>query len=270
MKNLFINHNAERCGVADYGRRLFTILREHMDIEISDTEQEGYDTILYNYHYATCQPKKMEAKQIALFHEAHLNFEFDKVISVSELPRPLFNGYEPQQTINHIPVIGSFGFGFPDKGYTRICELVKEQFSEATIKLNIPFAEFGDKEGTGAKQQADKCREILENTLIKLEVCHQFWSQIHLLNWLASNDINLFLYQPSHGRGISSTIDYALSAKRSIGVSNSEMFRHLPPSICVDNVSIPELIAKGIEPLREVYEANSNEKLVAKIKEVIG
>lgn len=269
MKTLFINHNAERCGVADYGRRVFTILREHMDIDQSDTEKDGYDTILYNYHYATCQPKKMPAKQIALFHEAHLNFEFDKVVNVSDLPRPLFNGFDPPINTNPVPAIGSFGFGFPDKDYPRICRMVKEQFSEAIIKLNIPFAEFGDSEGNSARQEVEKCKAILEGTNIKLETCHQFWSQLHMLYWLANNDINLFLYQPSHGRGISSTIDYALSAQRPIGVSNSEMFRHLPKEICVDNISIPDLIAKGIEPLKETYQQNSNERLVAKIQELL-
>lgn len=269
MKTLFINHNVERCGVADYGRRVYQILHQFIDIDISDTEQEGYDTILYNYHYATTPVKKMEARQVALFHEAHLNFEFDKVLNVSDLPRPLFNGFDPPVNINPVPVIGSFGFGFPDKDYPRICRMVKEQFSEAIIKLNIPFAKYGDDEGSSARVEVEKCKAILEGTNIKLETCHQYWSQLHMLFWLAKNDINLFLYQPSHGRGISSTIDYALSAMRPIGVSNSEMFRHLPKEICVDNISIPELIEKGTGPLKQVYEDNSNEKLVDKIKEFL-
>lgn len=270
MKILFINHTAERCGVADYGRRLFDILQPRMDITASDTEREGYDIILYNYHYATCQPRKMEVPQIALFHEAHLQFEFTKVISIQDLPRPLMEGIELREPINVIPMIGSFGFGFPDKGYTRICQLVKEQYTKAVVNLNIPYAEFGDKDGVLARAEAEKCREVLRGTMISLQVQHQFWSRLHMVRWLSQNDINLFLYQPSHGRGISSTIDYALSARRPIGVSNSEMFRHLPAEICVDNISIPELIAKGIEPLRNIYQDNSNEKLIAKIKELIG
>lgn len=267
-KILFINHNAERCGVADYGRRLFDVLQPHMDITTSHEEREGYDVILYNYHYATCQPKKMEAKQIALFHEAHLNFEFDKVVSIQDLPRPLLDIQLPVIR-NSIPTIGSFGFGFPDKDFPRICELVKEQYDEAMILLIIPFAEFGDIDGTSAKAEVEKCKVILKGTNIKLMTSHHFWPSDKLVKWLALNDINLFLYKPSIGRGISSVIDYALSARRPIGVSNSEMFRHLPKEICVDNKTIPELIAQSLEPLQKVYAENSNEKLVGAILECL-
>lgn len=271
MKILFINHSSERCGVADYGRRLFDILKPHMDITAANEEQEGYDVILYNYHYATLPViRKMNVPQIALFHEAHLNFQFDKVIAVQDLPRPLFENIRFNRDENYIPIISSFGFGFSNKGYTRICQMVKEQFTEATVRLNIPFAEFGDNDGGSAMNEVNKCREILQGTKINLETCHQFWSHLHMLLFLYESDINLFLYEPSHGRGISSTIDYALSAKRPIGISDSEMFRHLPREIVVDNISIPDLIKKGIEPLKKVYEDNSNEKLVAKIKELIG
>lgn len=269
MKILFINHNSQRCGVADYGRRVFSILESQMDITMSDVEEDGYDVILYNYHYATCRPMKMEvARQIALFHEAHLNFQFDKVIAVQDLPRPLINWNPHGDHISSTSIIGSFGFGFADKGYERICELVKEQFPQgASIRFNIPFAEFGDNDGVLAKEQVKRCEEILNGSNISLNVNHDFLSQNDILRFLHRTDINLFLYKPSHGRGISSTIDYALSVKRPIGVSNSEMFRHLPKEICVDNISIPDLIKQGIEPLKKVYEDNSNEKFVSKIKE---
>lgn len=282
MKTLFINHLSERCGVADYGRRLFDILKPHMDIDyraISPTYQiDGsvsfhiYDVILVNYHYATLPflQKIYGIKTVGLFHEAHYPDLFDKVISVQDLPRPLFEGLIlPGYNTFGLSTIGSFGFGFPDKDFPRICQLVKEQYSEAIIRLNIPFAEFGDNEGINALNEVEKCRQLLQGTNIHLHVAHQFWSQLHMVNWLSQNDINLFLYKPSSGRGISSTIDYALSAKRPIGISSSEMFRHLPRELVVDNISIPDLIKKGIEPLKKVYEDNSNEKLVAKIKELI-
>jgi hypothetical protein len=272
-KILFITRNSERCGVADYGRRLFAILKTHMDITLCETSGEidysGYDVALYNYHYATLPFVKKEIiRQVALFHEAFLNFEPDQLINVSELPRPLFN-YEPQETNNEVPVIGSFGFGFPDKDFPRIAQIVKDEFNEAVIRLSIPFAEYGDSSGDMALEEVKKCREILENTNIRLDVSHSFLSQSEMLHWLSKNDINLFLYKESYGRGLSSTIDYALSVKRPIGISKSEMFRHLPKEIIVDNTSIKELIRKGIDPLKKVYEENSNERLVNKIRELV-
>lgn len=277
MKILFITHKAERCGVADYGRRLFAILQPHMDIDLCETDKPVhyafYDIVLYNYHYATLpfvDTHNQSVKHIALFHEAHLNFSPDVVINVSDLPRPLFENYFPgivsYLESNDIPVIGSFGFGFPDKNFPGLCQLVKDQFDTAVIRLNIPFAEFGDKDGNSARLEVEKCKTILKDSNITLQVNHEYLSQIDLLQWLNRNDINLFLYHNSHGRGLSSAIDYALSVKKPIGVSSSEMFRHLPKCICVDNISIPELIKSGIGPLKDVYIENSNYKLVEKIK----
>lgn len=280
-KILFVTGKAERCGVADYGKRLYAILKDHLDITFCEAEQEsdinytGYDIAIYNYHYATLpfiSSSNRTVKHIALFHEAHMNFSPDRTVNVADLPRPLTEGrLEPVRSLyKDTPLIGSFGFGFPGKGFSRICNLVKEQFTKAIVRFNIPFAHYGDNDGHHALSQADKCSKILEGTDIKLEVVHQFLPQRWLLDWLSFNDINLFLYQSSTGRGLSSATDYALSVRRPIGISSSEMFRHLPREICLDNISIPELIAKGIEPLKQVYEDNSNARLIEKIKLACG
>ena len=45
------------------------------------------------------------------------------------------------------------------------------------------------------------------------------------------------------------------------------MFRHIQsatPSICVDDLTLPQIIANGIEPLQPFYEQHSNEKLLEK------
>lgn len=269
---LFLNHAAQRCGVADYGRRLFAILKKSdLDITYCDTTPDfpGYDIALYNYHYATMPEVTFSEKgirHVALFHEAHLDYDPDQVINVRELPRPLFEGFKNTVIFVACPVIGSFGFGFPEKNFPGICQMVKDQYPKAMIRLNIPFAEFGDKEGILAKQEADKCRAILEGTNIHLSVNHDFLSAPELLRWLSMNDLNLFLYTYSKGRGISSATDYALSVRKPIGISSSEMFRHLPREICVDNTALKDL---SIEPLKKVWEQNSNARLVETLKNLL-
>lgn len=271
MKILYINSKPEKCGVHNYGKRLFEILKHEIDLDYREVDSEidysGFDTVIYNYHYATLPFVRSEPiRQIVLFHEAHLAFTPDVFISVSELPRPLFENIALIQPKNVVPVIGSFGFGFPDKDYSRIATMVKNEFSEAVLRLNIPFAQFGDSDGALAVGEAAKCRSILADTNIKLEVNHEFLPDYDLLSMLAESDINLFLYKDSHGRGISSATDYALSCGRPIGISSSEMFRHLPREICVDNHSIKELIEKGTAPLQKVYAENSNTALIEKIR----
>lgn len=271
-KILFINNKTERCGVADYGRRLFSIIKDHFDITYCDGKPDltGYDIALYNYHHATmpgikCNNKSV--KHIALFHEAFQNITPDTWIPVSELPRPLFSGFKPRCTRSwEIPIIGSFGFGFSDKNFPAIAKMVKREFEQAVLRLNIPFAEFGDADGSMARNISAQCAEILTGTEIKIQITHDFLSHDQLLSWLQMNDLNIFLYDQTMRPGLASAPDYALSVRRPLAISNSQMFRHLPSSICVDNISLPRLIAKGIEPLKQVYEDNSNEKLVEKIK----
>lgn len=270
MKMLMISRKAKQCGVSDYGKRLYAILQKYFDIDyrevngIEDCKAEGYNIVLWNYHYATLpfvtnDTLQKGVKHFAIFHEAALNFTPDKVIDTSI--RPLFEVEFPE-VINPVPVIGSFGFGFPDKNFSRIAEMVKEQFTEAVIRLNIPFAEYGDRDGFLARREADKVRGILAGTNIQLVVNHDYLSQTDLLTFLNGNDINLFMYAQSHGRGLSSAIDYALSVKKPIGVSDSEMFRHLPESL--RNTDIKWLIENSVNELQGVYKTHSNRNLVNK------
>lgn len=280
MKILFITRKSERCGVADYGKRLFDIIQPHLDITKCETEgtidYTGYDLALINYHYATLPflTGKLPIRSIALFHEAFQNFEADRWVNVSELPRPLLK-MKPIDLREGLPCyfglyrIGSFGFGFPDKNFPGIAKMVRREFDQAVIRLNIPFAEFGDHDGALARSEVAKCVEILKGSNIELQVSHDFKPANEMVEWLAENDINIFNHTPSCGRGISSSIDYALSANRPIGISSSEMYKHMPREICIDNISLPRLIQQGTRPLKEVLEANSNERLIAKMKEIL-
>ncbi len=155
-----------------------------------------------------------------------------------------------------IPVIGSFGFGTPNKGFEELVTKVQNEFDEAHIKINIPFAEFGDKDGSNAKKIALNCKGLIKNEKIKLEITHDFLQENELFNFLASNDLNVFLYQDKSGtgRGISSATDNALAVQRPIAISNCPLFRHLlhiTPSICVENSSLKQILANGFAPLQE-------------------
>lgn len=283
MKTLFVSRKAKQCGVSDYGIRLNQILSQHFDIEFCEINNEADydrvfnitkpDIVLYNYHYATLPfitddfLLNYKVKHYAIFHEASLNFTPDKIIDTHL--RPLFDDIELPTITNPVPTIGSFGFGFPNKNYPRIAQLVKEQFTEAKIRLNIPFAEYGDRDGFLAKREAEKVRGVLAGTNIQLDVSHEYLTQTELLMFLRGNDINLFLYDQSHGRGLSSAIDYALSVFKPIGVSNSEMFRHLPEALRVENNSLEYLVKNWFEILSPVYEANSIYNLVQKFKGIL-
>jgi hypothetical protein len=75
-----------------------------------------------------------------------------------------------------------------------------------------------------------------------------------MLNYLAENSINVFLYEDTGSRGLSSALDIALAVQRPVGISNAVMFRHLfdvDPSIRVDTNDLATIMRNGFDPLRQ-------------------
>lgn len=270
---LFVTRKSANCGVSDYGGRLFNILKKHLDITLFEAEDanidySGHDVALYNYHVLTLpfvRTDNRSIRHVALFHEDSIHTNFDAVIPIPTLPRPIFEIDVAPLPPRARPLIGSFGFGFPDKNFAGMAQMVREQFSQALLRLHIPYSSFMDSDGHQARQRVREVEAVLRGSNIELEVTHEYRDTSALLSWLAEHDLNLFLHAPSRGRGLSSSTDYALSVKRPIGISSSEMFRHLPRHICVDNVRLPQLIEGGFDSLKDCYRRNSNVNLVLAI-----
>ena len=204
-----------------------------------------------------------------LFRKQHqlLNVLFDFYIAADPtlfLKNPfvfktgrLIPQYINKFSIPQIPTIGSYGFGTPNKGFEKIIEKVQEEFDEAIIRINIPFAEFGDKNGTNALQIAENCRSLLKKEGLKLHITHEFLEDNELLDFLAQNSINVFLYEDNSGRGLSSAIDNALSVQRPICISGSIMFRHvlnIVPEVSTESNSLKHLIESGIDILKPLLD----------------
>jgi hypothetical protein len=90
---------------------------------------------------------------------------------------------------------------------------------------------------------------------IGLEVSTEFLERETMLFWLSMNDINCFYYDNQPGRGVSSVLDFAVAALKPIGVSNSNMFRHVTHErqILLDENTIPEIIEFGSRPVTQFY-----------------
>ena len=82
--------------------------------------------------------------------------------------------------------------------------------------------------------------------------------------------MNIFLYDNMYGRGLSSVIDYAISAKKPIGISDSYMFRHIySDEICLFKRSINDCITNSQKYIDKLFEENSNKKLINKFKDIL-
>jgi hypothetical protein len=269
----FINQDGFKCGVSDYGQRLFDILKKSKKNQYIQTDDLSVaDVNLFNYHFATMPNLKLSdnKRNVILHHEGGCSVNC-KVIEVASLPRPVKEIDFPRQE-NKVTTIGSFGFGFSNKNFYKIAEMVKNEFASAKIRVNIPYAYYGDYDGILARQELQKMQDVLVDSNIEFEVSHEYLKEDDLIEFLSMNDINLFLFNEMKGRGLSSSIDYALASKRPIGISRSDMFRHLTDvssSIFVDENTIQELIDKGTEPLNPIYEKNTNQTLIDCIDNLI-
>lgn len=294
MKVLLVNHLQERCGVYQHGWRMAQALLsddryESEYLETNDQQeflnkvaQFNPDVIMYNWHTATLPwftPQlsyQINAKQLLFHHENELPYHLNSnailmadmtenpIAKIYGLPRTLPKGGWVDTESNEIITIGSFGFGFDNKGFEKVCSKVSEEYDEAVINLHITSAFFGDAAGVMASGISERCRAAINKSGIKLNITNHFVSDNELIQFLNKNDINLFLYNYEENRGLSSAIDYAVAAGKPFGVSNSTMFRHVLeifPQVNANINSIKSILEFGNAPATYFEAEWSDEKL---------
>jgi len=246
---------------------------------------EGHEVVIINYYislfkFLTKEHQDETKKYVYVYHEhdgpAHLR---EGIILNTDpthpqgIPRPIAfsdtKTYPPSDLDN--PTIGSFGFGFRNKNFNQIVELVQMQFDTATIRLLMPGAAWGDATGDEARYCAEQCRLAIRKPGIKLYINHDFVTDAELFEFLGENDLNVFYYQPFEGRGCSSVIDYALGVNRPLAITPSSMFRHIyDERICSFKTPLRTIIANGPIINAKYTDLWSPEKLANAVKERLG
>lgn len=289
---LIVNHGAQQCGIAQYGKNLAASLSTSNKYDITlasctDAQtfitalgQRDFKAVIYNY-YPTTMPwltqdvtRQLDLPQLGIMHEVTQAsadaasqdlFDFHLcpdptlvetnpfAIRTKRLIPPYIN-LKPQP---RIVTIGSFGFGFGNKGFERLVERVQEEFDEAIIVLHMPFNDIVDSDGEShALATADRCHKTVHKPGIKLAVNHKFLKKQQILDLLASMTLNVFLYDRDRELGISSVVEMALAVQRPVALSRCGMFRHMfgaDPSIFVEDNSLLQIIENGIAPLIPFY-----------------
>lgn len=321
MSILFLNHKVTQCGVYQYGKRFYDIIKGsqtynfiYCEVESASeyiqllTEYNSSDTtshnkpiaILYNYHASTMpwlrKHIQRTLKNIAIIHESRTNM-FDVALTLNPeesvecyLPRPIYENVDDllrdnpisKPTIRdfitnnngtsspEIPVFGSFGFGFEFKGFEKIVELINKNYDVAIIKFVIPTAFFDPDAQTRYNTLYAQCMAKNTKPGIKVFITNEFFSNTDVLHFLASNTANIFLYDTLHGRSISSATDYAISVKKPLLISDSQMFRHIyNDSICPYKTPVRDCIKNSVQLVEKYYEQFSNKQLIAKINKIM-
>lgn len=284
---LILNHHQPNCGVMQFGVRVWKLVKDSANVNYIYREVEEHrafdkyvrelrpDIILYNWHKGTMGWLTEEMvkslpniKHYFMFHDFPVRENYDRYLFFGDydfsggakfgskkvlLPRPLLK-YDGEYPENEVPTIGCFGFAFWNKGYHRLTKLVNDTFRKSVLNLHMPYSFFGDPQKTQTREVEKECRRLATNPGMKLNITHDFLDDSGVLKFLAGNDLNAFLYD-NNGEGISSVIDYALSVKRPIAISDSKMFRHIyNMDIFVDKTPIEFILKNGTKPLERFYD----------------
>jgi hypothetical protein len=165
------------------------------------------------------------------------------------------------------PIIGFQGFGPPHKGIGRLARQVQEEFDEAVLRFHVPFGYYEDLmngyAGSHANARVREVKRIIQKPGIEVQFSHNLMETNEIVDWLAQNTINCYLYDYLDGCGIASSPDYALAARRPIALAHSHQFRNFwnTPEIFIENKTIKEIIAQGTAPLEPYYAAYTPESV---------
>lgn len=289
---LIVSHRAKQCGIHEYGNNIAGALAKSNKYRFVYAEcsssgelaqviaEFNPSAIIYNYYPLTMPwltpaiTRCYSMPQLSIIHEVTQEdadkattemFDFHlcpdpTLIENNPLvfkTRRLIPPYLNYKNIPDFIIIGSFGFGFYDKGFERLIQQVQSEFDEAIIRLHMPFNDFVDPQGTyHALDTANRCRSAVIKPGIRLEISHHFMPKQELLDFLASNTLNAFFYDIHKHRGISSVIEHALAVQRPMAINKCGMFRHMhsvTPSICIEDTSMRDIIANDIAPLVPFY-----------------
>jgi hypothetical protein len=289
---LILNPISEICGVYQYGVTLHSILKKskkhNYHISSDQNEIKNNDVIIFNYHEKLFHwlnddyISKINKPSLAIGgHDCIPNFKNIKLIlncdSTSKLEGKNFPITRPIKNI--IPLdnperltIGSIGFSFSSKNFDKIYSIVSQHYDDALIRIHVPQHPSGESlDHIIQKIKYSFTKD--KNKKIDIEISCNFLSDDDLINFLSSNTANIFLLPPMIGekRGLSSSIDKALSARKPIAISDSDMYRHISSEekFLLSKNTLPEIISYGTDHLKPFLKIHSEENLIKTFDDLI-
>jgi hypothetical protein len=304
---LFVTHKAVRCGIAQYGfdtvrelqkSKKYVVIHaqvesmEELNAEMSKAGK--VDAMIWNYPVQLRawvdenNPNKPNPIPTALInHDSSAQSGIDGSYRspffsdfiyfnpfltstksfVHVIPRLIkkFNTV-PSKTPHQLS-IGTFGFATTVKKLKMFCDVVKENFGDggAIIRVHIPPNDVVDPTGYSSNQFMDIIRENLPSMFV-VERSNTYKTTEEMVQWLSENDLNVFFYEAGQ-LGLSSSLDYAISAGKPIAVNEVPAFDYLKgrhPSPYIEDypqgTALREIIRNG-DTFKDLKE-NSEEKFL--------
>lgn len=195
------------------------------------------------------------------------NLFFNKNIENTELNN--FISYKNK----NIPIFGSFGLASKSKNWNIMIEKINEQFNEAIIKILMPSGDFVRKD----RSLKNELLSIKLNPNVKLLIYDNFIEDDELIIFLNSCNFNIILQNGDENlfnvknTGISSTIDFFISAQKPFAVSKVSNFQHVyVEEMNIKKYNLTQMIKseKLKKHVIELYKKNLNENLISKFNQI--
>jgi len=165
---------------------------------------------------------------------------FDPTLNIPEDNHRCFKATRPITRTPYtpppeIPTFGCQCFGFHHRGHRHVIQGIVNEYDRAIVRFKMPPSTFGDPHLGQARSVAQECAHIArQKPGIEFIASHEFFdSEEETIAWVAQNTANLYFYDPwavpSHMRGVASSPDLSIAARRPAIVNVCWMFRHLHP-----------------------------------------
>lgn len=295
---LILNSPDPICGVHCYGKSLAEIVRKSSKHLYSLHSYQGdvflnvamdhHDLMIVNWHeklYPWLTEEFIRAAKIPITfiggHDCYPKFPSQAHIldatscnpateKSTPIPRPV-RDFWPLPDPERI-TIGSCGFNFHTKNFHHVATVVANSYDDALIRLHIGQHPHGNDTNyiiATVQEQLWK----LGKPNIDIEISTDFLTDEELVAFLSANTANVFLYPQFKGeeRGISSTIDKALAARKPFGISDSIMYRHISHErkfLLTEN-SLESIINFGTSHIEPFWEKYSEKNLIKTVDSIV-
>ena len=186
--------------------------------------------------------------------------------------RRLIPSYVNMTSLPEIPAIGSFGFDFEGNEFDKLIEMVQLDFDIATINIWILLNDdAGKKDKEFAVAKTKRYQNLVHKPGISLRIRNDSFNKMEILDFFATNTINVFFNNETKSHGFSNIIDYALAVQRPIAINKCGIFNYffnLSPSICVEDTTLKKIISNGIVPLVPFYNEWSEAAFLFEYKKI--
>jgi hypothetical protein len=309
MKVLFLNHKIKKCGVYQYGKRLFAVLKKSTKVEFIFREidsfneytnalsENDYHTIFYNYHpmimgWLNNGNIQRKVKNIGLQHDLVENDIFDITMRLDTTLPERINRYNIQRPLienvdellenytastNSIKKFIDFSIeGVPIFGsfgfgfYRKRFDLMVKLINDNCDNAIIKIIMTNPDTMPSDPGIIKKCLSNITKPDIRLMVISEFVEENDLLLFLRSNTLNIFTYESHPSAGVSSVPDYALSVTKPLAITKASWFRHFyTEEIDIEKRNINYIIENANKHCDKVRKLFSNANLIRKVEDVI-